>query len=201
MRGRVDGAVRLKRRAGLDANPLRRRSDWVEAWIRLGLLAVFLIAGPLAAIAAGRWADDSAVSAARAQAATEYRERAVLLGHAPAGSSYPFADGSGPVLVQARWTAPNGTSHVGAVPAAAGARVGSAVTVWTTASGALAAAPTAHAQIVSRVVFFVTVTSAALAALLLTGWGAALRVLGRRRIAAWEAAWAAVEPQWTRRLH
>ena len=201
MRGRAKWAAWLKRRAGFDANPLRRRSDRAEAWIRLSLLVTFLMAGPLAAVTVGRWADDSAVSAARAQAAAEYRVRAVLLGNAPATATYPFAGSSGTAMVRARWTAPNGTSQAGPVPAAARARAGSAVTVWTTASGTLVAAPTGHAQIVSRGVFFVTVTSAALAASLLTGWGVALRVLGRRRLAAWAADWAAVEPQWTRRLH
>ncbi len=201
MCGRAGWVARLMRRCGLDDNPLRRRSDRAQAWIRLGLLAVFLIAGPLAAIAVGHWADHSAVSAARAAAEAEYRVRAVLLRDAPATSSYPFAAGSGPAWVRARWAAPDGTAHAGDVPAAAGTRAGGTVTVWTNASGTLVEPPTGHAQIVSRVVFFVTVTSAALAVALLAGWGTALRVLDRRRLAAWETDWAAVEPRWTRRLH
>jgi len=46
---------RLSRALGFDRNPLRRASDRMEAWLRAGLLIVFLTAGPIAALAAGRW--------------------------------------------------------------------------------------------------------------------------------------------------
>ena len=38
--GRPRGLTRLARSLGLDRNPLRRATDWAEAWIRVGLLAV-----------------------------------------------------------------------------------------------------------------------------------------------------------------
>src|SRR5260370_23639139 len=50
--GRPRGLTRLARALGLDRNPLRRATDRAEAWIRVGLLAVFLIAGPMAALVA-----------------------------------------------------------------------------------------------------------------------------------------------------
>lgn len=200
MRRRAGWAGWLMRRTALDGNPLRRRSDRAEAWIRLGLALVFLIAGPLAAIAVGRWADDSAVSAARAQAAADYRVRAVLLSNAPAASTYPVPGNSLFAWVPARWAAPDGTSRTGDVLAEAGARAGRVVTVWTDASGTLTDAPVGHTQIVSQVALFVTVTSAALAAALLITWSATRRVLDRGRLAAWETGWTAVGPQWTR-LH
>ncbi len=45
MPGRPRTSTRLARALGLDGNPLRRASDRAEAWIRVGLLSVFLIAG------------------------------------------------------------------------------------------------------------------------------------------------------------
>jgi hypothetical protein len=51
--GRPRLTVRLARGLGLDGNPLRRASDRAEAWIRAGLLVVFLIGAPMAAVAAG----------------------------------------------------------------------------------------------------------------------------------------------------
>jgi len=54
--GRPRRRTRLARALGLDRNPLRRASDRAEAWIRIGLLAAFLIAGPIAAPATGAWA-------------------------------------------------------------------------------------------------------------------------------------------------
>jgi len=54
--GRPRGLTRLARALGLDRNPLRRPTDRAEAWIRVGLLGIFLIAGPMAALGAGHWA-------------------------------------------------------------------------------------------------------------------------------------------------
>lgn len=198
-RRRMRWAGWLMRRAGFEANPLRRGSDRAEAWIRLSIVVVFLVAGPLAAVAGGHWASDAAAAAARAQAAAEYRVRAVLLSNAPAASSYPVVGNSVDAWVRARWTAPNGTFRVGYVPAAAGSRAGNTVTVWSDASGTLAGPPIGPAQILSQVITFVAVTSLALAVLLLTVLWLTRRALDRRRLAAWETGWTAVEPQWTRR--
>ena len=74
--GRPYLTARLSRALGLDGNPLRRASDRAEAWIRAGLLAVFLTVGPVAAIAAGHWASHAGVPRASAQA---HAVRAVLL--------------------------------------------------------------------------------------------------------------------------
>jgi hypothetical protein len=46
---------RLASALGLDRNTLRRASDRAEAWIRAGLLVIFVVAGPMAAVAAGQW--------------------------------------------------------------------------------------------------------------------------------------------------
>src|SRR5580700_117113 len=73
--GRPSGLTRLTRALGLDRNPLRRASDRAEAWIRVGLLAVFLIAAPMAAGAAGAWAYHAGVTGARVQAAQASRDQ------------------------------------------------------------------------------------------------------------------------------
>jgi len=67
--GRPRRRTRLARALALDRNPLRRASDRAEAWIRIGLLAVFLIAGPIAALSAGGWAYHAGSTTARAHAA------------------------------------------------------------------------------------------------------------------------------------
>jgi hypothetical protein len=199
MRKRMHWVAWLARRADLDANPLRRASDRVEAWIRLGLITVFLVAGPLAAIAVGHWASDSGIREARAQAAADYQVRAVLMGPTSATPSYPAAGNSAAAWVRARWTAHDGTSRQGEVWAPAGSHAGSVVTVWTDASGLLVDPPMGREQILSRVISFVAVTPVALAVLLLNLLWATRHVLDRRRLAAWEKDWTAVEPQWTRR--
>jgi hypothetical protein len=78
MPGRPRRTTRLARALGLDGNPLRRASDRAEAWIRAGLLAVFLIAGPMAALSTGGWAYHAGVTAARVQAAHTHHVKAVV---------------------------------------------------------------------------------------------------------------------------
>ena len=68
--GRPRGLTRLARALGLDRNPLRRATDRAEAWIRVGLLAVFLIAGPMAALGAGHWAHHAGIAVALAAVMT-----------------------------------------------------------------------------------------------------------------------------------
>ena len=69
---------RLARALGLDGNPLRRASDRAEAWIRAGLIAVFMIAGPLAALGVGGWAYHAGATVARVQAAPAYHVKAAV---------------------------------------------------------------------------------------------------------------------------
>jgi hypothetical protein len=71
-------AVRLARDLGLDSNPLRRASDRAEAWIRAGLLVVYLIGAPTAAVAAGLWTAHAEGSGTSARGASV--EPAVLTG-------------------------------------------------------------------------------------------------------------------------
>ena len=87
--GRPRRRTRLARALGLDRNPLRRASDRAEAWIRIGLLAVFLIAGPIAALSTGAWAYHSGITAASEQAVPAHRVGATPL--RPALGQYPAA--------------------------------------------------------------------------------------------------------------
>ena len=78
------GIARLARVLGLDSNPLRRASDRAEAWIRAGLIAIFLIAGPLAALHVGHLAYRSEIAGAPVQAAPTHQDKAVVPHPVPA---------------------------------------------------------------------------------------------------------------------
>jgi hypothetical protein len=80
---RLRGLTRLARALGLDRNPLRRATDRAEAWIRVGLLGIFLIAGPMAALGAGHWAYHAGVTVARVPAAPTHRVKPAALRPAP----------------------------------------------------------------------------------------------------------------------
>ena len=60
--------TRLARKLGLDANPLRRRTDKIATWLMAQFLVVVLVGAPLFAVAAFTWA-------ARAGAAEQRAER------------------------------------------------------------------------------------------------------------------------------
>ena len=86
MPGRPRRRMRLARALGLDRNPLRRATDRAEAWIRVGLLAVFLIAGPMAALGAGHSAYHAGTTVARGPA---HRVKPAALQQAPTITDLP----------------------------------------------------------------------------------------------------------------
>jgi hypothetical protein len=185
---------RLTRVLGLDGNPLRRASDRAEAWIRVGLLAVFLIAAPIAALAAAGWGGHVSTAEASARTVPVHAIRAVLLQKAPAPAGAAGAAWGGQVWVPARWNNARGSARTDEVLAPEGTPAGTAVTVWLNASGRVTSPPPEPGQAGNLAVL------AALAAVALTVL-AALRLTQRflnwRRLAAWEAAWSAVGPRWT----
>lgn len=191
----------LARRMGVDANPLRRGCDRAEAWLRLGLVLVFLIASPLAAFGLGHLTNDASIRAARAEAANEHQVAAVLLHRVSHNSDDPLYSTSELAWAQARWTAPDGRRRVGEVPAAVGSRAGRKVPIWVNDVGQLVYPPIGQGQIASRVIAVVALTPAILAIILLgVGW-LIRRLLDRRRLAGWATEWSAVEPLWTKRTH
>jgi hypothetical protein len=189
----------LARRAGLDANPLRRGSDRAEAWLRIGLVLIFLIGSPLAAIGLGKLTSAASASAARAQAASERQVPAVLVDKVARAADDPLYGSAGFVWARARWTAPDGLQRTGQVPAPVGSQAGRRVTIWVDWSGQLVYPPIGQSQIASRVIAVVALTPAAVGIVLLFALWLARSVLDRRRLADWAAEWSAVEPQWTKR--
>ena len=191
----------LAHRAGLDANPLRRGSDRAEAWLRIGLVVVFLIASPLAAIGLGKLTSAASFSAARAQAASERQVTATLLDKVARAADDPLYGATGFVWAKAQWTAPDGQRRIGQVPAPVGSQAGRAVSIWVDTAGQLVYPPIGESQIASRVIAVVALTPAALGVMLLIVSWLAKSVLDRRRLKDWAAEWSAVEPQWTKRTH
>jgi hypothetical protein len=182
------------RRLYPDRNPLRRATDRAEFAVVALLLVAFLIAAPLTALAAVDWAASSGL---RAERAGLHQVPAVLLhdASAPAGSlGFPA-----PALqALARWSGPTGP-RTGMVYVLPGARAGSTVLVWTDRAGSLTAAPPGATDLAELEFLAVVAAPAVLALVLLSARVIATGILDRRRLAAWDADWAATEPQWTRR--
>ncbi len=162
-----------------------------------GLLAAFLAGAPLIAVAAGSWAHAADLRRQRAQRSW-HQVPAVLLQPAPHQAA--FRHWSSPTAwVRARWSAPGEHARVGEVPAPPGGRAGTRLLVWADRSGLLAGTPLTGDVITARVIAAGIVAVAGLAVVLLGVARAARWLLDRRRLAAWEAAWISIGPQWTRR--
>jgi hypothetical protein len=193
----------LARRLGLDRNPLRRGTDRAEAWIKIALVLAFLIGAPLAGWGTGRWAGSVAPTAAHALQAGEHQVTATLLHNVPGGPDDGLLVSLG--WVRARWAVPGGSGRPGGsertgyVEAPTGSRAGSTVPVWLDRSGKLTTPPLPPSQVRGWVLMMTVLAPVVLGLLLLALMAIIGRIVERRRLAGWQHAWSAIEPQWTRR--
>lgn len=192
MRGQVFG-WRWRR------NPLRRRSDVIEAWTVLIVLILLVVGAPAAGFAVGRWAHEDA----RAQAAAQRAERdlvsAVVVENAPA--SVPSAHGDKQPMhwVQARWTEPDGGSRTGEARVPAGTKRGDRADVWLDASGRSVQPPPTNTAVWQHALSMGTCAAAGVAGVVLAGHFAVRRVAIRHRLDEWEREWARTGPEWGHR--
>ena len=188
--------TRLVRRLGLDRNPLRRRTDKIAAGLGALLVTVFLIGAPILSMAAARWAGHAAATAQRA--ARSWRQvPAVLLRGAPLPAvGWMF----GSSWVPARWTAPDGHERAGRILVSTGLATDRTVRLWVDAAGSPTGAPPSYGAPVASEALAAAVATVVLGIVVWSLAGAGRWMLDRRRLAAWEAAWAAVGPQWTWRF-
>jgi hypothetical protein len=191
--------IRGGRWLGRDRNPLRRTVDRAETAIRLTILVLILTVVPAAAVLAGRWADNAALSQARQQNAAAHVVSARLLGPAPTvGAPDPYA-GAEVAWVPARWTAPDGRARSGDVLAPVGAKKGSTVSTYVDASGNFTDPPPGRGEVIGNVFMTVTLVGLSLLAILLAAEAVSHQLLERRRLKAWDTEWQAVAPRWTGR--
>jgi hypothetical protein len=181
---------------GLDRNPLRRGTDWLETCIMAGLLAVFLAGAPLAAIGAASWVHAAGVREQRAQ--RSWRQVSVVLLQA-APRQAAFRRWSPPARVRARWAPPGEPVRAAEVWAPPGSRAGSTEQVWAGRSGPVAGVPLTGDVIAARAIAAGILAPVCLAVAVLALAHAARWQLNRRRLAAWETAWKSVGPFWTGR--
>ncbi|GGW47547.1 Rv1733c family protein [Streptomyces griseoloalbus] len=178
-------------------NPLRRRSDLLEAWVLLATLVLALLLGAFCGLVAAG-AVDRSLAERRERTRTVPAVVAQDAAHAP--STPVTENGDGGVWAKVRWTAPDGTRRTGRAEVEPGSRAGTAVTVWTDPSGRLVSAPPEGAEASFQIVMAgVTVAVAAGGSVLLGGWLVRAR-MRRRRLAQWETEWRQVEPTWRRRM-
>ncbi|MFD8999472.1 hypothetical protein ACFV0T_00535 [Streptomyces sp. NPDC059582] len=176
-------------------NPLRRRTDAVEAWVVLGAWAVTVLAGVLAGLTA-TWSVEDGLARER----EEWRPAvAHLTEKAPGTARVQTGTASGDrVWGKADWTAADGTAHSGLVRVRPGSTAGTPVMIWTDRQGSMVTRPAtpAEAQVRSSLVGGLAGVSTAAVPFIA---GRALRArLERRRMDRWDADWARFDPLWGR---
>ncbi|MFJ3234894.1 hypothetical protein [Streptomyces sp. NPDC086787] len=178
------------------SNPLRRRSDAVEAWIVLAIWLLALLGGACVAVVAAMTVDgDLAARRAQAQPVS-----AVLA--ADAVDAMPAAAGGyddSRVWATVRWTAPDGSGHTGRAKVAPGVAAGSRVTVWTDRTGRMVSKPLGVTESWLQAAVTGILVAPAVGAVV---WGGGRLVCGhliRRRLAEWDEEWKRVGPQWRNR--
>jgi hypothetical protein len=178
-------------------NALRRRSDRIESAIVAGLLALFVLGGPVSAIVAGSLVDHAMQGEVRAE--QSWQRVTATLAHP--GTPRLQATASDWVVqsVRASWMV-GGRTHTGYVPLASSPGKAKTVSVWVSPRGALTGPPSAYADLHLAVGLAAAGAALVLAAVLFLAGLATRLVLNRRRMADWDRAWRAVGPQWSRQL-
>ena len=188
--------TRLARKLGLDRNPLRRGTDKIAACAAALLLAVFLIGASFLSVEAVGWAGHAGATELRTERSWHQVSAVLLLGASPRVTS---PGGLRYSRVPARWTAPDGRARTGGIPVGTRLAAGHTVPLWVDAAGSPTGPPLKPHVVAAEATAAVVATVALGTVLLCLAWGGRW-VLDRRRLAEWEAAWAAVGPQWTKRF-
>ncbi|MHC5905494.1 Rv1733c family protein [Streptomyces sp. S6] len=177
-------------------NPLRRRSDVVEAWVLLGAWACAVLTGVLAG-----WAAADSMERGLARERAEWHTVRGTLTEAAAAPSTELRSPSRTehLWTKVTWPGPDGAPHSGQVRVAAGSPAGTLVDVWTDAQGRLVTEPTTPSQARLRSTLVGTLAGATSAAIPFVTGRLLRSRLERRRLDQWGADWARFDPLWGRR--
>jgi hypothetical protein len=175
-------------------NALRRPVDRIEGVVLVMLYAAFGVLVGLACVLGTH---------------TYQAQRTATAGLRPAAARLvqagPLGGGLGRVgQAEARWSGPGGGEHTGVLttataPDITGAAAGARIAIWLNPSGQPVPPPADQ----SVMILYALVTGAVLAAMagvaLLILYRLCRFALDRRRLAAWDSAWARTGPSWTTR--
>ncbi|MFD9304305.1 hypothetical protein ACFWCB_16910 [Streptomyces sp. NPDC060048] len=186
-------------------NPLRRRTDLFEAWVAFAAAVCVLVVAPAVGWAAGLRVDGTLQRAASEQRHERYLVPAVVVRPSPEqavdAEADPAAQRQTPqrTRIVASWTAPDGSSHQGTVPAAEEPpRPGDRFRIWTDTHGRLVGQPLDPASASFHAVAAGLAAALVIAALVETVRRLVVRRLMHRRYIRLDRAWAQAGPDWGR---
>ncbi|MGW6983227.1 Rv1733c family protein [Streptomyces sp. NPDC054932] len=186
-------------------NPLRRPTDLFEAWVAFAALVCVLVVAPAVGWVAGLQVDGTLQQAAHEQQQERHLVPAVVLRPAAESaadaSADPSAQRTAPHRTQivATWTAPDGSSHQGTVPAAEEPpRPGDRFRIWTDVSGRVVGQPLDPSSAVFHAGMAGLAAAICVATLVETVRRLVVRRLMHQRYIRLDRAWAAAGPDWGR---
>ncbi|MFB6558949.1 MULTISPECIES: hypothetical protein [unclassified Streptomyces] len=192
-------------------NPLRRPTDLFEAWVAFAALVCVLVVAPAIGWVAGLRVDGTLQQAAHQQRQERHLVPAVVLRPAPESAVAAGASASASAdtstqrtaphrtQIVAAWTAPDGSSHQGTVPAAEEPPLpGERFRIWTDARGRLVGQPLDPSAAVFHAGMAGLAAAICVATLVETVRRLVVRRLVHRRYIRLDRAWAAAGPDWGR---
>lgn len=189
---RPGSVLSVLRRLGLDANPLRRRSDRLQSSLLVATAFLFLL-GCVAGVLVGGSSYRGGL-AAEQRAADGYHVSARIV----SVTAWAAADGGGymPASARVTWSDRRGGRHAQDVVVAG--YPGQRVRLWVDAGGTASAKPYSHGKTVTWAVVSGAATVVLVAGGVLSGYLGLVLLIDRRRYALWEREWLVVEPGWRR---
>ncbi|BBC29920.1 hypothetical protein SGFS_012140 [Streptomyces graminofaciens] len=180
-------------------NPLRRRSDVVEAWTVLIVALLLFVCAPAAGILAGWAAHGGAQAEADARRAALDRVSAVITKDAPA--SMPSVESSKvpTYWTAARWTEPGGGTTTGEALVPAGTERGDRADVWLDERGRSVEPPPTDTAVWQHTLAMGTCATGGVVGAVLVTYFVVRRVAARHRLDEWEQEWARTGPDWGHR--
>jgi hypothetical protein len=180
-------------------NPLRRRSDVIEAWTVLAVAALMLLGAPLVGAVVGWWAHGDARAMVAEQRSVRHRVHAEVVGRVP--DSLPTIQGGRErsYRVTVRWTEAGGAAKTATARVPSGTDKGDKVDVWFDSRGRSVAPPPDETAVWQHTVTMGACGAGATVAVILLGHSLVRGAAARHRLVEWERDWALTEPQWTRR--
>lgn len=172
-------------------SPLRRTVDRLERGALALVIALALLAVPVAVLV-GAAVQRSASATAQTELATTHQSTAILRQDARTSDL-------GAATALGEWHTRSGIIRTGTIEVPTGSVAGEPVPVWLDDADRPVDPPLTTDQAYWRGVITVIVLLIGTFVLLAIGHRVACLLLGRRRLAEWEADWLAVEPHWSHR--
>lgn len=166
------------------ANPLRRHSDVVEAWIVLVAGLLMAVGATAVGVLAFLQVDDAAEHSAQQRRPVQAVVQQDV--HNPAASALYVSPTGERAPAPVTWQAPDGTRHLGTAVVHNGTKAGDTVRVWVGPQGNLTEKPASPVMVGVQSALAGGLAAGGACALVLTGRHLALTRLDRRRAADWD---------------